>query len=424
MSELSHNDDPTELDAFNQEAFIKNIAEIIKQCKPPKGIAINGYWGCGKTSALIQIHKELTGQLPHDYKRGSSDVIPIWFEAWRYQNENQPIVALLQEIRAQIGLWRKVGGNARKLTRIAFDSTFEMVSQATQFANLPSLDKITGAANRWESQRRETPLASQELRELMQAAISQVLGKGSDKRLVILIDDLDRCTPKVALQLLEGIKVYLNLNNCVLVFAMDQRQIENALKEAKIEQPHEYLEKICQDTHHLPLPSQATKTEYLLALLNDQDCLPHKNSLKTVLDTYDCLPANPRKIKILSNRLWLMLRNPALKNHLTAQTNKTRAYSLLLAVACIQTFHRLVNEQLEKNPLYIQTVVDYAKTPDPANPLHKPMEDLQPSFDGDKQLPVNPSDSNVFRLHRLFKDLDTQAPIIEDELKPYLGKPL
>jgi hypothetical protein len=54
------------------------------------------------------------------------------------------------------------------------------------------------------------------------------------------------------------------------------------------------------------------------------------------------------------------------------------------------------------------------------------MEDLKPSLSvsGVEQLPVNPSDSNVFRLHRLFKDLDTQAPIIEDELKPYLGKPL
>lgn len=419
MSKHSHNDDPVDIDGFVQEKFIEEMAKIIEYCTPPKGIAINGYWGCGKTSALLQIRKAL-----HDNK----NIVPVWFEAWRYQNDGLPIVALLQEIRSQIGLLSKGVSSAKKLSRIAFDSVFDMVGKA---AGIPALDKITGAAQRFETQNREAPLASQELRELLEEAISQVLGKGKDKRLVIFIDDLDRCMPKTALQLLEGIKVYLNLNNCVLVFAMDQRQIEQALQEANIKHPHEYLEKICQDIHHLPLPSQAAKSKYLLDLLDKLDCHQHNSALNEVLTRYDCLPANPRKIKALSNRLALMLRIVNCRNHLDLALDSQRCYSLLLAMACIHTFHRLINEQLEKNPRYINDVINYARVDGDDNELedkpkrnerlYAPMSDLVLPMDKNGEYPVNPSDSNVFRLQKLFIDLN---PILEDEIKPFLASTL
>jgi len=112
---LSHNDSPDHEDSLSQDGFIKDIAEVIKNCTPPKGIGINGYWGTGKTSALIQLHKELTGLTPFDNEKipEASEVIPVWFEAWRYQHEPLPIVALLNEIRAGFGLWTKVVEEAR-----------------------------------------------------------------------------------------------------------------------------------------------------------------------------------------------------------------------------------------------------------------------------------------------------------------------
>jgi len=291
------------------------------------------------------------------------------------------------------------------------------------------LGEISKIGQQWESERYKTQLPSQNISLLLESAIGEVVG--SKKKLVIFIDDLDRCTPSTALKLLEGIKVYLNLKNCVVVFGMDQRQIERALiKALDLEsengehQAREYLEKICQDIYHLPLPSQQIKWEYLESLLNKLDLGEgsHCHHLKSVLTEYDCLPANPRKIKALANRFAVILRRDIMTSDETKIVNTTirRQYALLVAMTIIYTFHRQLNEQLEKNPKYINTVMIYAQNPEGVDEyLLDPMSGIKPSHNGDKLLPTNPSDSNVFRLHQLFNGLNT---IATDEIKFFLGK--
>lgn len=435
MPTLTHNDKPTDTDILDQQAFINGIAEIIKDCTPPKGIGINGYWGTGKTSALLQLYKALTGVSREEKIPKNSPVIPIWFEAWRYQHETTPIVALLHEIRAAFSLWNKVlekSGDIAGITFLgilgAFDETIKAASGGVMSPKLSDIPKI---AADYEKERYRNSLASQDISNLLEQAIETALGK--NKKLVIFIDDLDRCHPEAALKLLEGIKVYLNLKNCVIVFAIDQRQIERALKKALAiddgsdgHQAREYLEKICQDIYHLPLPDKQRKADYLDTLLKGLKLNAHPihntylTQIKSIANTYDCLPANPRKIKALANRLGVILRhNENATSPFITQTSLPRIYELLLAMAIIYTFHRELNEQLEKDAEYINKVIIYARQP-PADltGIFEPMKGIKPSFSGTEPLPTNPSDSNVFRLHELINSLSV---VTAADLKPFLG---
>jgi hypothetical protein len=440
MPKRSHNDNPNPQDAFDQSEFIKHIAEVVRHSDPPKGIAINGYWGSGKTSALLQLHQKLTGILPTSSEKPNNlDITPVWFEAWRYQNETIPIVALLQEIRSKFSLWNNFLDETKKLAGItltgvlgAFDATLKAASGGIMS---PVLGKIPEIGTQWEKDHYETKLASQHLSQLLEDAIEKALGSSGGK-LVIFIDDLDRCTPETALKLLEGIKVYLNLKNCVVIFGMDQRQIENSLrkalnlKESSNDGDHharEYLEKICQDIYHLPIPNQAKKSKYLMGLLTELNLgsTPTENleEIKKVLENYDLLPSNPRKIKALANRLAMMLRKlhsfPSFNNPSVEfiQKGLKPEYGILLSVAIIYTFHRRLNEQLAKNPSYINSVSGFSAQ-SASDSIYEPMSDIKPSFNSGADLPVNPSDSHVFRLHRLLIDLGT---VTEDEIKPFLN---
>lgn len=111
----------------------------------------------------MQIHKTLTGAAPHDYKKSNDqNIVPVWFEAWRYQSETIPIVTLLQEIRAQLGTWQKLVHKGKKLPEIAvmgvlgvFDATLKTASGGIM---APNLSKIPELGKQWETEYRETPL--------------------------------------------------------------------------------------------------------------------------------------------------------------------------------------------------------------------------------------------------------------------------
>lgn len=445
---MSHNDTPTVKDAFGNEAFIEAICLLVRTCTPPKGIGINGYWGTGKTSALLQIYQRLTGSLPKAVpaeavtgtpdKKTTSEVTPVWFEAWRYQHESQPIVALLHEIRAQMGLMQKVQGKVGKLAGVAFLGTltaFDEVIKVASGGNIkPELGKLAEIGRQWEAERLQQRLPSQVIQSLLQGAIGAVLG--NKKRLVIFIDDLDRCEPETALRLMEGIKVYLDLNNCVIIFGMDQRQVERALAKAlgisdnnAAHHAREYLEKICQDIIHLPLADKAVKSTYLESLLMKlKVAAATVEQIKKVTDTYDVLPANPRKIKALANRIAFMCRRLCSLQSSTTPLQATepekvpRNAALLLLIAICHCFHRAVYEQLQKNPAYIATVLEYAQSSASLDELQKnpdylPMRDILPSLSAGKELPCNPSDSNVFRLHQLLNELQS---ITTAEIEEYL----
>ncbi|MFM8251334.1 MAG: P-loop NTPase fold protein, partial [Planctomycetota bacterium] len=178
-------------------------------------------------------------------------------------------------------------------------------------------DSIQKHGEKWEQDRLRATLPAQIIRQQLEYAIASLLGKSkrnktSPRRLVVLIDDLDRCEPRAAYKLLEGIKIYLNLKNCIFVLGMNQRVIEQAVAEnLKMEKSldgsdsalatlraREYLEKICQELWHLPAIGEPH--EYLRKSLDGYDRADH---LAKVAAETNCLPPNPRKIKTIANVL-------------------------------------------------------------------------------------------------------------------------
>ncbi|MEM9557946.1 MAG: P-loop NTPase fold protein [Acidobacteriota bacterium] len=119
------------------------------------------------------------------------------------------------------------------------------------------------------------------------------------RRLVVFIDDLDRCTDEPTVRLLEAIKLYLQTRNCVFVFGMDgsaaRRAVERLLPHGA-EEAQEYLEKLFQATVHVPMPTG--RRAFLDSLLEGHE-LEHPDlpraDLAELLDSL--LAPNPRKLK-------------------------------------------------------------------------------------------------------------------------------
>lgn len=133
---------------------------------------------------------------------------------------------------------------------------------------------------------------------------------GQNDRLVIIVDELDRCAPDQVLEVLETIKTFMNAPRCVFVVACDRDIVQAALE--KTLQPNgsrakEYLDKIFQLTVQLPPIQPSDMYTYALGLLRANLGDRHKEILNAIIQgqALDVLirteVTTPRKVKRLLN---------------------------------------------------------------------------------------------------------------------------
>jgi hypothetical protein len=306
-------DEPTLDDQLGRAALVREVGDAVAFCEPPQVIGIHGDWGVGKTSFLQQLQWFLSGECPQSSqptctiklgKEHKARTTVVWFEAWRYQNEPAPIVALLQEIRTQLPWYSKALNEARKLGDVTIRGALLSMEDLTKRIGIQA-SKIEGAGRQWEDENLATRLPSHTIRVHLEEAMRQLLGRGKDEnhRLVVLIDDLDRCSSETAYNLLEGIKIYLNLPSCVFVLGMNQAVVEQAIArqmprpevqwDERRSMAREYMEKLCQNVWHLPLLDEPA--DFLHHSLGEG--FPGRDALREVVRRHRCLPPIPRKVK-------------------------------------------------------------------------------------------------------------------------------
>ncbi len=430
---LSNNDLPT-LDTLpSTQHFVKRLANDVGHSPSPKTLAITGYWGSGKTSALAQLYLELTNAVPPGFKKPSIESesqdkqenpyhLGIWFEAWRYQHESVPIVALLHCIKAHFSTTHRFIDKAGKLASVSFLGALTVLDGVIKAATgMSGIHKVQAIGEKYEKDNLLSRLSSDQINDALKQAIDVILKENEQegKKLIIFIDDLDRCEPETAYNLLEGIKIYLNIPNCTVVMAIDQEQIESSLKNKIGDNGFygvEYLEKLFQDAHRLPIPSTEERRTFLidqikpLINLEKPGLQNHILALQSILGKYDCLPANPRRLKMLSNRLAALFRSVRPDEIGELQKVKSENQDLIYAIAILvvgylSVSYRRLYERLESNPKFIHELFEFSNGELNASDREKTLSVFYEFDEIGKQAktPVeHPSGLGVFRLKEVF----------------------
>lgn len=382
-----HNDLPTLQDRLQWAAELAAMSRRIQQCQPPHVFGVHGDWGSGKTSFMRQLQRELGGLLPKgdgslnhgDSPAGASraitqaapKVVTVWFDAWRYQNEAVPVVALVHEMHRQLPRQTVVKNQLKKLgsvvTRSILDN-FVAVAQAVGQEGMLNIDKVEAHGLNWEKDHFEETLPTNAICEHLHQTVQALLpkhkgGQGSDYRVVVFIDDIDRCNPKAAMRLLEGLKIYLQIPDCVFVLGMNERVLVKVIQDevfvakSSDDAPEKdkrlalyaahYLEKMCTDIYRLPMLRDPL--EVFCGWIDNSDGL----LLPGAVPSEPFLPPNPRRLKALANqflRLSQRFAKPVLADaeqadaKEQAQAQQQWAAGLLI-VAYVYQFHRDIWER-------------------------------------------------------------------------------
>ena len=117
-------DDPTLNDSLDFKTYSKNLSNLIINSKPKFSIGVFGQWGTGKTSLMKMIENDITQE--------KKEVLTVWFEPWKYENEKYfTIVPLLRTIR--IALENTFNDNKIRQIKNGLNNTLKAVFTSIEF---------------------------------------------------------------------------------------------------------------------------------------------------------------------------------------------------------------------------------------------------------------------------------------------------
>ena len=288
----------------------KTLSEIIKNSDPHFTIGIYGEWGTGKTTLMRSIKNNL---IVNEQDLQKSKILPIWFNAWRYEREEQlATIAMMKTIAYGMTNHVKFDSVSKTIKKGLFILGKDIVRQlALQVITKKGVEEFEN--NFLEEQKFLSEMERDTIYFDGLNAISEQMKKirdnegGEDYRVVVFIDDLDRCSPKKALEVLESIKVFLDIDGFVYVLGISHETINKLITYAYKEigvKGSDYIKKIIQIPIKLPSwekrdlkkliennLSANLKNEYAQLIIQNSDIIT------------DVVDNNPRQLKRFINNL-------------------------------------------------------------------------------------------------------------------------
>ncbi|MEU9475968.1 P-loop NTPase fold protein [Streptomyces sp. NPDC048191] len=371
-------------DSFHFGPYVDVLHEAVQQATPlPLTVGVFGSWGAGKSSFLRLWERRLE----------SESTKTIWFNPWKYDRKVEVWAALLHTILAEM---EKKDTLKEKAVRLAKAATWLSVRAGLGTAAALGTGGVIKGADVDELLKSLSEEDSQQYRQVnsfefdFAEAVEEFVGENG--RLVVFVDDLDRCTPESAMTVLESLKLFLAHSQCVFVLALDldvlaaiaTNKFGDALEGAppEVVSGMAYLDKIVQLPFFLPDVGFDTLREAFKRYVSDLAEDPFFWELLR-----RGLGGNPRRLKRYIN-----VYNMALAVfHAQTRRSLSREFRLQLAVLLIirlqhrDFFHTLTSEP-DSWLMLARFFEQVQLSPSTRNRLHMDMADYLRPFTEDGAL--------------------------------------
>ena len=207
-------DNPWADDKLARKACAEKLTAVIQGQIAPMTISVNGEWGSGKTFMLKRWQKQLT-------KDGYT---AIYFNAWEDDFLADPLVAILGQLQSV--LISKLGDQVKKELSVAY-RLFRNTGLRFVSAGCADPGDLTPDKNLLDIYAEGI-----ESRAKLRIALEKLIAKLQQDRmpLVFIVDELDRCRPTFAIEVLERIKHFFNINHMIFVLGIDRENLGKSIQ--------------------------------------------------------------------------------------------------------------------------------------------------------------------------------------------------
>ncbi len=218
MEVIIPNDEPFKHDLLDRRDKAEVLTSLVSNVEGPCTMAVDAAWGAGKTTFL---------KMWAQYLRNQGFPV-VEFNAWETDASGDPFVALTTEITEQL----KGTADSSKLDEVATHAK-EVIRKLTPGVIRFLAGFVPGAGSELGhilSARAEEAMAgyfdqkqsAAQFKASLQELANSLRESSGDKPTIVLIDELDRCRPSYAIELLETAKHIFGVDNVVFVLAVNR----------------------------------------------------------------------------------------------------------------------------------------------------------------------------------------------------------
>ena len=342
-------DRPAVQDALEFAPYRDTLIDILRDTatQTPLTLGLFGSWGSGKTSLMRMLEAGIQ-------RARVSGYYTTWFNAWKYNREDVLWRALLLQVldalrptaaeiaagdpdralaaRAEeldrleeslyrtveweeLGRWtldwaKALRGTAEDAAEIALSfvpGSKPLIALLKQITEAVAGKKDASLAEAFHRevtrQRREQLRSLEQFERSFQDVLDRYIVQPGG-RLIVFVDDLDRCLPDKTIEVLESINLFLDVPGCIFVLGLDQDAIIDTIQtryQGRLK-AREYLEKLIQIPFQLPPIEDRNMRGFVAALV------PHFPDARCSEVFTKGLPRSPRQVKRTINMFLLMWR--------------------------------------------------------------------------------------------------------------------
>lgn len=208
--------------------------DILQAQTTASAIAVDGRWGSGKTffvkqtkllinalnplsNMTTEVKEKITryiGFSQGKYEEAENYSIAVYYDAWENDNDIDPVLSIFYEIAKQCSI------------DFSLENKFDY-KLLTSIIEVITGRNITGFIDALKSNNPVTEFkARKEIEKELEGFLVKILPERGN-RLIIFVDELDRCSPKFAISLLERIKHYIQDERITFVFSVNLEQLQH-----------------------------------------------------------------------------------------------------------------------------------------------------------------------------------------------------
>lgn len=229
-------------DKIGNQEYLSSLIRLISNIDDNEVICIDGDWGVGKTFLVKQLiylinhYNEDNNQEQFKLVEPEKDILinicnnnlVFYYNAWENDDHSDVLESIIYNILNEYPKYKnEVSSKFDKteaikevlniLTKIVSSKLLNIDFSAEKIEKIKTFKDLSDEINTYE-----------ERKSLFEELVNKIL---VDKRMILVIDELDRCNPNFATKILEVIKHFYNLSNITVIIVSNNKELQNTIKQ-------------------------------------------------------------------------------------------------------------------------------------------------------------------------------------------------